>query len=596
MEDSAVDCTLNIDGRKLQCPECHRRFIRPEHMRRHLRNHDTSKRYTCHICNKQFVRRFRLPCSSSFGLFNMHCADIAFSDILSKHRSAHDADPLEVPVQPLSNGSALRKSRACYACAKAREKCTKGLPCTRCSRRCLDCVYPGSQQQDKFDHHSFGENTIASKPPNTENISAADLISPGTLRENLEDISRNGDNLTALMFDQIHSLPDEASDPSTRRYTTTGETAPWTPIAGCPTSDTQLSSILASGHSGSALWPFRNDELEPGVETLNRPINWLPFDESIDLNFGSTLDETVLLSPFGDTQWPTINTSTTANGLLEGQLWNLDIPPLADINDENSDGASRNISIPDISSPKGSISSNYKQGDLYATSSNGARNACSARAKRDDIFPDIERIGPLEDGICNPPMAISDLTYNTILQHFDNICLQMQSRMPCYETQSFPPLSLLNLFVKLYFKFFDPILPFIHLPSLDVNKSCVLTIAIAAVGSHYFQSRELTACSSQLHELCRRLLQQEPEHSEEEMTDLLVLQARILNHIGLCYSESKKPGSVVISNWSFTSSLINSQSRKRFLEYLNDRVMKPNDWDEWVEAESWRRLYFTARV
>lgn len=525
----------------------------------------------------------------------MYGADIALSDILSKHRSAHDADPSEVPVRPPSNGSVPRKSRACYACAKAREKCNKGLPCMRCSRRCLECVYPGSQQQDKFDHQSFGANTSASKSPNVEDISAAELVSSATLQENLEDISGNGHNLTALVFDQLNSQPDEAPD-STKRYTTAGQTAPWTPIPGSPISDNQPSCLLASDHSGSALWPFRNDGLQLGAEAFNQPINWLPFDESIDLNLGATLDETVLLSPFVDAQWLSINATTIASGLLEGQSWNLDNLPLADINDKTANGASRNASIPDISSPKGSFFSNYKRGDLYATSSNGARNACSTRAKRDDIFPDLERIGPLDNGICNPSMTISELTYDAILQRFDDISPRMKSQMPFFGTQSFPSLSLLNLFVKLYFKSFDPILPFIHLASLDVNKSYVLTIAMAAVGSHYFRSQELTVCSSLLHEFCRRLLQQEYERSEKEMADLPVLQARVLNHIGFCYSESKKPDSAMLSTWSFTSSLINSRSRKHLMVHFNDGVLKPNDWDEWVEAESWRRLYFTARV
>lgn len=466
----------------------------------------------------------------------------------------------------------------------------------RCSRRFLDCVYPGSQQQDSFDHHSFGEITSTSKSPNAENVSVADLVSSGALQENLQDINDNGHNLTALMFDQTHSQPDKASDSSTRRYTTAGQTAPWTPISGSPTSDNQLSSILAPGHSGSALWPFRNDGLQSGAEAFGQPINWLPFDETIDLNLGPTLDGTVLLSPFDDAQWLSINSSTIANGLLEGQSWNLDIPPLAHIDDEISNGASRNASIADISSPKGSFFSSYKRGDLYATSSNGARNACSTRAKRDDVFPDIERIGPLDDSICDPSITISELTYNTILQHYENISPQMQSHLPCFETQNFPPLSLLNLFVKLYWKCFDPILPFIHLASLDVNKSIVLTIAMAAVGSHYFRSQELTTCSSPLHEFCRRLLQQDSERSEEQMTDLPGLQARILNHVGIFYSESKDPSSAVRSMWSFTLSLINSQSHKHLLEYRDDKALKPNGWDEWVEAESWRRLYFTGRV
>ncbi|UKZ69546.1 uncharacterized protein TrAtP1_010552 [Trichoderma atroviride] len=343
----------------------------------------------------------------------------------------------------------------------------------RCSRRCLDCVYPGGQQQGSFDQHSSGENSSALKLPNTENASAAEPVSSGTLQKNLEDFSGNGHNLTALIFDQIHSQSDKASDSSTRRYTAAGQTAPWTPTAGSPISDNQFSSILASDHSGSALWPFRNDGLQSDAEAFNQPINWLPFDKSIDLNLGSTLYDTVLLSPFDDAQWISIDSSNTANGMLEGQSWNLNMPPLAGVNGKKSNGVSRNESIPDTSPPKGSFSPNYKRGDLYATSSNGARNACSTRAKRDDIFPDIERIDQLDDGICNPSMAISDLTYNAMLQHFDDICRQMQSQMqsqmPCFGMQSFPPLALLNLFVELYFKCFDPILPFIHVPSLDVN-------------------------------------------------------------------------------------------------------------------------------
>jgi hypothetical protein len=288
-----------------------------------------------------------------------------------------------------------------------------------------------------------------------------------------------------------------------------------------------------------------------------------------------------------------------------------------DVNADIQREDSQNVSL-----PKGSASSNHKRGDLYATSSNGARNACSARAKRDDrlrtmefhhgdssapssaIFnqdldlPDIQNFGRIDDRICKQVITISDLAYDTILQHFDSICLQTQSHTPCFGEQSFPSLSLLNVFVKLYFKYFDPILPFIHLPSLDVNKSWALTIAIAAIGSHYFQSRELTAYSSSLHEFCRLLLQKESERSEEEegICDLPLLQIRILNHIGFCYSQSKWPGSVVRSTWRFILSLINSETRKHLLGHSNDRAMKSDGWEKWIERESWRRLYFTARV
>lgn len=624
MQGSAVDSTSNIDGRKLQCPECNRRFIRPEHMRRHLRNHDTSKRFTCHVCSKQFARRYRLPFVTSIDVFNIYCADAAVSDILSKHRAAHIVGPSEMPMQPHSNGSVLSKPRACYACAKAREKCSKGLPCMRCSRRCLDCVYPGYQQHNKYDQPSIRGNNSASRPPNIESISTDDpALTPGTLQENLGDISSDGNTLANLAFDQTHHKSGNDSITSVERCTNAIHNPLWPSIAACPATNSQLASILASDPdpSGSGQpWPLRTDGLESGVEAPNQPINWLPFDELIDPNLGSILDETIPLSHYDGAQWLFIDTSTTENGSTQRESWNLEIAPLADIDDKRSNGTAQNASGSGSSPSKSTSSSDFKQGDLYATSSNGARNACSTRAKRYTIFltnelphtdysnpngttlngkvgfPDVDNLDVPDDGIYDSAMAISEVTYHKILQHFDNVCLQMHSPMPCFGTQNFPPISLLNLFVKLYFKCFDPIFPFIHLPSLNINKSWLLTVAIAAIGSHYCQSQELTAYSSPLHEFCRRLLQQESERSEVGMTDLPVLQARILNHVGLCYSESRKLDSVVRSTWSFNVSLVNSKSYEHLLGYHNDKDLKSRDWDEWVGAESWRRLYFTTRV
>ncbi|UKZ95936.1 uncharacterized protein TrAFT101_010743 [Trichoderma asperellum] len=595
MQESAVDSTSNIDGRKLQCPECNRRFIRPEHMRRHLRNHDTSKRFACHVCSKKFAR----------------------SDILSKHRAAHVAGPSQTPVQKHSNGFVPSKSRACYACAKAREKCSKGLPCMRCSRRGLACVYPGHQQHDKYDQLSIGGNNNAARQPNTENISATDLaLTPG-------DISVNNHTLAALMFDGTHSKSENASSTSTGSCTTAIQNAPWVPIAACTISNNQLASISTSDHdpSGSVQqWPYRNNGLESGVEVSNQPINWLPFDELIESNLGSILDETIPLSQNDGAQWLFIDSSNATNGSPKGGSWNLDIPLLIDIDDEKSNGTSPNISKADFPPSKSTPSANYRRGDLYATSSNGARNACSTRAKRYGIFrknefpqtdhprmnittlneqvgfQDVENMDVSDDGAYHPAMAISSFTYDIILQHFDEICLQTQLHMPCFGTKNFPSLPLLNLFVKLYFKCFDPILPFIHLPSLDMNKSWVLTVAIAAIGSHYCQSQELTECFPPLHEFCKVLLQQESERPQDEMTDLPMLQARILNHIGFCYSESEKLDSVVISIWSFNLSLVNSKSHEHLMRNRNDRVLESHDWDGWVMAESWRRLYFTTRV
>jgi hypothetical protein len=59
------------------------------------------------------------------------------SDILHRHEFIHTA----VPPDP----SSVHRKRACLECAKARERCSKGLPCARCSSKSLQCAYPDAK-------------------------------------------------------------------------------------------------------------------------------------------------------------------------------------------------------------------------------------------------------------------------------------------------------------------------------------------------------------------------------------------------------------------------------------------------------------------
>ncbi|KAH8897922.1 hypothetical protein GQ53DRAFT_588520, partial [Thozetella sp. PMI_491] len=44
--------------RKHQCPICLSSFKRLEHLKRHQRNHDNRKRFSCEFCAKKFARRY----------------------------------------------------------------------------------------------------------------------------------------------------------------------------------------------------------------------------------------------------------------------------------------------------------------------------------------------------------------------------------------------------------------------------------------------------------------------------------------------------------------------------------------------------------
>ncbi|KAI0149318.1 hypothetical protein BJ166DRAFT_602076 [Pestalotiopsis sp. NC0098] len=102
---------------KFECSKCPRSFQRREHLKRHRRIHDGTKRFACPTCSKRFAR----------------------SDILHRHEFIHTA----IPPDP----AGVQRKRACLECAKARERCTKGLPCSRCTSKTLQCTYPEAKPE-----------------------------------------------------------------------------------------------------------------------------------------------------------------------------------------------------------------------------------------------------------------------------------------------------------------------------------------------------------------------------------------------------------------------------------------------------------------
>ncbi|KAF2183541.1 hypothetical protein K469DRAFT_582769 [Zopfia rhizophila CBS 207.26] len=95
-----------------RCDICHRTFARHEHLIRHLGSHTREKPFRCSTCGKHFGRQ----------------------DILNRHLTSHKEE---------AEGVRPRGSmRACSECASSRIRCSRGVPCKRCSERDLTCEYP----------------------------------------------------------------------------------------------------------------------------------------------------------------------------------------------------------------------------------------------------------------------------------------------------------------------------------------------------------------------------------------------------------------------------------------------------------------------
>jgi Fungal Zn(2)-Cys(6) binuclear cluster domain/C2H2-type zinc finger len=92
------------------CKTCSRVFQRGEHLRRHMKRHTLEREYICPLCCYSFGRR----------------------DVLMRHVLLHARS---------GSGREMRTVAACDACARAKTKCDKGVPCGPCRKAGLSCSF-----------------------------------------------------------------------------------------------------------------------------------------------------------------------------------------------------------------------------------------------------------------------------------------------------------------------------------------------------------------------------------------------------------------------------------------------------------------------
>ncbi|PSR81662.1 hypothetical protein BD289DRAFT_438793 [Coniella lustricola] len=144
--------------------------------------------------------------------------------------------------------------------------------------------------------------------------------------------------------------------------------------------------------------------------------------------------------------------------------------------------------------------------------------------------------------------------YQILCQHFHDHCLTprnpLNSDSATFYPAELPSMASFTRLMKLYRKHFDPrVLPIIHHNFEASNSPCswIINLAMAAIGSQYLEMAN-TELSVALHEFLRRvLLVQRPAavystFSAQRLTgtvtaeDLVIVQAKLLNYIGIAYS------------------------------------------------------------
>ncbi|GKU06647.1 transcription factor [Fusarium langsethiae] len=348
------------------------------------------------------------------------------------------------------------------------------------------------------------------------------------------------------------------------------------------------------------------------------PMNWLPYNNEIETNYcsilgldGNTTSTGSINPSFGNDQ--SVNQSTS-NSFPMGNTPQT-VSTVASLSQGSGVAASPQLSM---------TSDRTAPGDLYATSSNGARRPCTARSKllfpppgvesckqlrsvsqdprlrTDNIdwaFPDLDHIN-IQDIEGFGESTLTEATYAKMYDSFENTCLESGIFRNEFISSEFPPLAILDYCTKLFFEHFNPIFPLVHPNLTDPNADWVLALAICAIGSQYSATEDIDACVQPLHEFLRRVLIVRLQLDNSEM-DLALAQALVLSQVGLLYYSTSKFRRNAYQRVGDLQKVISLywQSHFESESEVNTQLNRGGsnvheDWKIWVGGETLRRLCY----
>ncbi|KIL88334.1 hypothetical protein FAVG1_08413 [Fusarium avenaceum] len=167
------------------------------------------------------------------------------------------------------------------------------------------------------------------------------------------------------------------------------------------------------------------------------------------------------------------------------------------------------------------------------------------------------------------------------------------------ETPSTIPESILHAFVELYYEFFDPQFPFLHLSCMqDLNLPWILLLAVAAVGSHYSEIQDADEYTLALTDLLSRAVESLVSDKIASV-DIATVQSVFLLHVLWMFSGSHrdkivlrhKQSSLATLCWDLLGQASNHRSSASHHDPGPDQ-----EWKAWVDRESEIRIATCVRA
>ncbi|KAE8392769.1 C2H2 type zinc finger domain protein [Aspergillus alliaceus] len=187
--------------------------------------------------------------------------------------------------------------------------------------------------------------------------------------------------------------------------------------------------------------------------------------------------------------------------------------------------------------------------------------------------------------------------YDNIYKAFLQLCRTENYLYPEFETRNFPPVGTLSHFIRLYFDSFQTVYPILHSFTFNPN-TChwLLTLAVSALGCHFARMSDQNGCATAFHEFLRRAIHVEKEKSRSGPTPLWLMQAMMLNCVGLIHGNNEEARSFALDSFG---ELVNLATREGLFcpstrpKLLTMETSQEAQWATWIDDETRKRTgYF----
>lgn len=374
--------------------------------------------------------------------------------------------------------------QACIPCARLKQRCLGGLPCARCQQTGTECTYNSGR----------ATSVTALRPPTNKTTATRNdavvtrSVLPG--QNPADAISQT----TGLHV--INCQSPEATEQSALHYNT-----------GSSTSNSQANlaySPIAARHLTPIPTPFTPPSLhsDPTLYTSNQ------WDSSLSLHRDVVINESA-------TEWDAMTSYFPFWFASEGLDDVLDIPH--DMGNHNQQYGVETYSH----FPK------YRmQGQAVPAPFGGSLNPTVSGHSLDPhpMYPTVNSSPSQGESPCRRFPQTQDNHIQTAetetFGHVQNVPIRAYEGLQTFfatqcqnSTSSFIPIRLVQTFVDLYFEYFDPQFPFLHVSRFDdEDLPWILLLATAAIGSYYSEIENIQDYTSILCDLLGRAVDNEVPH------------------------------------------------------------------------------------